>query len=305
MQNLFGTLQKVVRTNANILIQGETGTGKDLVARTIHAHSFRRDKPFLAVDCAALPENLLESELFGHEKGAFTGADRLKRGQLELAHTGTLFLDEIGELSFALQAKLLRVLQEREFRRLGGERQILVDIRVISATSRDLRNEIVARKFRQELYYRLNAVTVSLPPLRDRQNDIPILANHFLSHYCQEYQLTPPEVCSEVRKLFAGYEWPGNVRELQNVIQHAVLMAESKSIGLCDLPEYMQTGSRAELSFLEVRDKEAETVEKPFLEDLLRKHRGNISKAAAEAKLSRKTIYRLAKRFSFDLSRFR
>src|SRR6266536_220269 len=269
MQRLFGTLQKVVRTNANILIQGETGTGKDLLARTIHAHSFRRDKPFLAVDCAALPENLLESELFGHEKGAFTGADRLKRGQLELAQAGTLFLDEIGELSFALQAKLLRVLQEREFRRLGSERQILVDIRVISATSRDLRNEIVARKF------------------------------------CQEYQLTPPEVCSDVRKLFAGYEWPGNVRELQNVIQHAVLMAESKSIGLCDLPEYLQNGSRAELSFLQVRDKEAETVEKPFLEDLLRKHHGNISKAAAEAKLSRKTIYRLAKRFSFDLGQFR
>ncbi len=233
MQKLFATLQKVVRTNANILIQGETGTGKDLVARTIHAHSFRRDQPFLAVDCAALPENLLESELFGHEKGAFTGADRLKRGQLELAHTGTLFLDEIGELSFALQAKLLRVLQD------------------------------------------------------------------------QEYQLTPPEVCSEVMKLFAGYEWPGNVRELQNVIQHALLMAESKSIGLCDLPEYLQNGSRAELSFLEVRDKEAETVEKPFLEDLLRKHHGNISKAAAEAKLSRKTIYRLAKRFSFDLGQFR
>jgi DNA-binding NtrC family response regulator len=305
MQKLFDMLQKVVRTNANILIQGETGTGKDLVARTIHAHSFRRDLPFLAVDCAALPENLLESELFGHEKGAFTGADRLKRGQLELAHTGTLFLDEIGELSFALQAKLLRVLQEREFRRLGSERQILVDIRVISATSRNLRNEIVASKFRQELYYRLNAVTVSLPPLRDRQNDVPILANHFLSYYCQEYQLTPPEVCSEVRKLFSGYEWPGNVRELQNVIQHAVLMAENRSIGLCDLPEYLQPGSRPELSFHEVRDKEIETVEKPFLEDLLKKHHGNISKAAAEAKLSRKTIYRFAKKFNFDLSQFR
>jgi two-component system response regulator HydG len=305
MQKLYGTLQKVVRTNANILIQGETGTGKDLVARTIHAHSFRRDKPFLAVDCAALPENLLESELFGHEKGAFTGADRLKRGQLELAHTGTLFLDEIGELSFALQAKLLRTLQEREVRRLGSERQMMVDIRVISATSRDLRNEILEKKFRQELYYRLNAVTVTLPPLRDRQNDISILTNHFLSHYCQEYQLTLPEVGSEVTKLFAGYEWPGNVRELQNVIQHAVLMVEGKSIGPCNLPEYLQNGSRAELSFLEVRDKEAENVEKPFLEDLLRRHHGNISKAAVEAKLSRKTIYRLAKRFGFDLGRFR
>ena len=305
MQRLFGTLQKVVRTNANILLQGETGTGKDLVARTIHAHSFRRDKPYLAVDCAALPENLLESELFGHEKGAFTDADRLKRGQLELAHTGTLFLDEIGELSYALQAKLLRTLQEREFRRLGSERQILVDIRLISATSRDLRNEIVARKFRQELYYRLNAVTVKLPPLRDRQNDIAILTHHFLNHYCQEYELAPLEICTEVRKLFAGYEWPGNIRELQNVIQHAVLMAEGKSIELCDLPEYFQTGSRAEVSFLEVRDKEAENVERPFLENLLRRHHGNISKVAAEAKLSRKTVYRLAKRFSFDLGQFR
>lgn len=305
MQKLFGTLQKVVRTNANILILGETGTGKDLAARTIHAHSSRRAKPFLAVDCAALPENLLESELFGHEKGAFTGADRLKRGQLELAHTGTLFLDEIGELSFALQAKLLRTLQEREFRRLGSERQIMVDIRVISATSRDLRSEIVAGKFRQELYYRLNAVTVKLPPLRERQSDIPILTNHFLSQYCQEYQISPHRLCSEVSKLFAGYEWPGNVRELQNVIQHSVLMAENTFIGLCDLPEYLQTVPRTELSFLEIRDKEAEAVEKSFLEDLLKKHHGNISKTADEAKLSRKTIYRLAKRFSFDLGRFR
>jgi DNA-binding NtrC family response regulator len=305
MQKLFGTLQKVVRTNANILIQGETGTGKDLVARTIHAHSFRRDMPFLAVDCAALPENLLESELFGHEKGAFTGADRIKRGQLELAHTGTLFLDEIGELSFALQAKLLRVLQEREFRRLGSERQILVDIRLISATSRDLRNEIVAGKFRQELYYRLSAVTVNLPPLRDRQNDISILVSHFLNRYCHEYQFTPFELSLEVTKLFSGYEWPGNVREVQNVIQHAVLMAAGKTVELCDLPEYLQPGSRPERSFHEVRDKEIATVEKPFLEDLLKKHHGNISKAAAEAKLSRKTFYRLAKRFSFDLDRFR
>ena len=305
MQKLFATLQKVVRTNANILVQGQTGTGKDLVARTIHAHSFRRDKPFLAVDCAALPENLLESELFGHEKGAFTGADRIKRGQLELAHTGTLFLDEIGELSLALQAKLLRVLQEREFRRLGSERQILVDIRLISATSRNLRDEIVAGKFRQELYYRLSAVTVNLPPLRDRQNDISILVSHFLNRYCHEYQLTPFELSFEVTKLFSGYEWPGNVREVQNVIQHAVLMAAGKTVELCDLPEYLQPGSRPELSFHEVRDKEIETVEKPFLEDLLKKHHGNISKAAAEAKLSRKTLYRLAKRFSFDLGRFR
>src|SRR6266542_751770 len=296
MQKLFATLQKVVRTNANILIQGETGTGKDLVARTIHAHSFRRDQPFLAVDCAALPENLLESELFGHEKGAFTGADRLKRGQLELAHTGTLFLDEIGELSFALQAKLLRTLQEREFRRLGSEREIMVDIRVISATSRDLRNEIIARKFRQELYYRLNAITVNLPPLRDRKNDVLILANHFLARYRREYEIGSLDLSPEVNKVITNYDWPGNVRELQNVIQHAALMTERKSIAMCDLPEYLHTQPCEELSFHEIRDREAETVQKPFLEDLLRRYNGNISRAASDAKLSRKSVYRLAKK---------
>jgi DNA-binding NtrC family response regulator len=305
MQKLFTTLQKVVRTNANILIQGETGTGKDLVARTLHAHSFRYEKPFLAVDCAALPENLLESELFGHEKGAFTGADRLKRGQVELAHTGTLFLDEIGELSLPLQAKLLRTLQEREFRRLGSERPVVVDIRVISATSRDLRNEVEVRKFRQELYYRLNTVTINLPPLRDRNGDILLLANHFLGHYCNEYEIDPLDLAPEVKKMITNYGWPGNVRELQNVIQHAALMTEAKCVTMCDLPEYLHVRPCEELSFQEMRDREAEAVQKPFLEDLLRRHRGNISRAAAEAKLTRKTAYRLTKKFSIDLNQFR
>ncbi len=305
MQKLFITMQKVVRTNANILVQGETGTGKDLVARTIHAHSFRHEKPFLAVDCAALPENLLESELFGYEKGAFTGADRLKRGQVELAHTGTLFLDEIGELSFALQAKLLRTLQEREFRRLGSERPIIVDIRIISATSRDLRNEIEVRKFRQELYYRLNTVTINLPPLRDRKNDVLILANHFLARYRREYEIGSLDLSPEVNKVITNYDWPGNVRELQNVIQHAALMTESKSIAMCDLPEYLHTQPCEELSFDEIRDREAETVQKPFLEDLLRRHNGNISHVASEAELSRKSVYRLARKFSIDLDQFR
>jgi DNA-binding NtrC family response regulator len=305
MQKLFVTLQKVVRTNANILVQGETGTGKDLVARTIHAHSFRHEKPFLAVDCAVLPENLLESELFGHEKGAFTGADRLKRGQVELAHTGTLFLDEIGELSLPLQAKLLRMLQEREFRRLGGERPVVVDIRVISATSRDLRNEVEGGKFRQELYYRLNTVTIRLPPLRDRKSDILMLANHFLVHFCKEYEMDALELSPEVKKVIANYDWPGNVRELQNVIQHAGLMAESKVVTMCDLPEYFHVKPCEELSFQEMREREAETVQKPLLEDLLRRHNGNISHVASEAKLSRKSVYRIARKFGIDLETFR
>ena len=305
MQKLFITLQKVVRTNANILVQGETGTGKDLVARTIHAHSFRRDKPFLAVDCAALPENLLESELFGHEKGAFTGADRLKRGQVELAHTGTLFLDEIGELSLHLQAKLLRTLQEREFRRLGSERSLVVDIRIVSATSRDLRNEVDARKFRQELYYRLNTVTINLPPLRDRKGDILTLANHFLGHYCHENEIELLELAPEVKKILTSYEWPGNVRELQNVIQHAALMTESNIVTMCDLPEYLHLAPCEKLSFQEMRDREAESVASPFLEDAIRRHNGNISQVAADVQLSRKSVYRLAKKFGIDLGQYR
>jgi two-component system response regulator HydG len=305
MQKLFGILQKVIRSNANILILGETGTGKDLVARTIHAHSLRWDKPFVAVDCASLPENLMESELFGHEKGAFTGADRVTRGQLELAHRGTLFLDEIGELPLALQAKLLRVLQERELRRLGSEKSISVDVRVISATSRDMRAEIANKTFRQELFYRLNTVTVQLPPLRERGDDVLLLANHFLRHFSQEYNLSTNSFSPDVVRLFWGYSWPGNVRELQNVVQHAVLVAEGSAIELCDMPEYLEAGRGEDVSFHRMRERQAETVERPYLEELLRRHRGNISEAAAEAKMTRKTIYRLARKFDIDLEQFR
>ncbi|MFQ5776580.1 MAG: sigma-54-dependent transcriptional regulator [Terriglobia bacterium] len=305
MQKVFGTLQKIMRSDANILVQGETGTGKELIARTIHAHSSRRDNPFVAVDCAALPENLLESELFGHEKGAFTGAHQAKRGLLELAHGGTLFLDEIGELSLALQAKLLRTLQERELRRLGAEKMIPVDIQVIAATSRDLRAEITHKNFREELYYRLNVVTVQLPPLRERKDDIPLLANCLLEQFSQQYRRAVPSLLPEVMKLFLTYTWPGNVRELQNVIQHALLVSEQGSVRLADLPDYLQTEAPGELSFQSMREKQAEAVEKPFLVELLRRHRGNVSEAAAEAKMTRKMIYRLARKFGIDLEEFR
>ncbi|MFQ5722875.1 MAG: sigma-54-dependent transcriptional regulator [Terriglobia bacterium] len=305
MQKVYGTLQKVMRSDANILLQGETGTGKELVARTIHAHSFRRDNPFVAVDCAALPENLLESEVFGHEKGAFTGADRASRGLLELAHTGTLFLDEIGELSPALQAKLLRTLQERELRRLGGEKTIPVDIRVIAATNRDLRAAIANKEFREELYYRLNVINVPLPALRERREDLPLLANHFLKQFRHQYRRVATSLSPEVTKLFLSYDWPGNIRELQNVLQHALLVAEEECVRLSDLPDYLQAAFPQELSFRTLRQKQAEGVEKPFLVELLRKHRGNVSEAAAEARMTRKMIYRLAKRFDIDLDQFR
>lgn len=305
MAKVFAKLQKIVRSSANILIEGETGTGKELVARTIHAQSSRRDQPFVPVDCAAMPENLMESELFGHEKGAFTGADRISRGLLELAHTGTLFLDEIGDLSFSLQAKLLRTLQEREFRRLGGAQTISVDIRLIAATNRDLRAEIARKNFREDLYYRLNAVTLKLPALRERKSDISILADHFLQHFSREYHLPPASLSADVMKLFWHYHWPGNVRELQNTLQQAVLLADGDAIERCHLPEYLQAASVDGVTFHEVRDKQAESAERLFLEDLLRRHNGNISLAAAEAKMTRKTIYRLAKRFGIDLDQYR
>jgi two-component system response regulator HydG len=305
MQKLFGTLQKVMRSNANILILGETGTGKELFARTIHEHSLRRHKSFVAVDCAALPENLLESELFGHEKGAFTGADRSKLGLLELAHSGTLFLDEIGELSPSLQAKLLRTLQERELRRVGGDKVVPVDIRVIAATSRDLRAEIASKNFREELYYRLNVVAVQLPALRDRREDIPLLANHFLQMFASQHQRPVNSLSAEATEFFLTYEWPGNVRELQNVIQHAVLMSDGESVEGSDLPDYLQVKCSSDLSFQSMREKQAEAVEKSFLVELLSRHRGNVSEAAAEARMTRKMVYRLLQKFALDVEEFR
>lgn len=309
MQKLYSILQKVVRTNANLLILGETGTGKDLVARTIHAHSPRREKPFVAIDCASLPEHLMESELFGHEKGAFTGADRATRGQVEVAHTGTLFLDEIGELPLALQAKLLRVLQERELRRLSSEKTVSIDIRVISATSCDVRNAIASKSFRQDLYYRLNTVTLQLPPLRERGGDILLLAKHFLKQFSKEHSLSAVGFSLDVTQLFDTYKWPGNVRELQNAVHRAALLAEGDTVEVCDLPDYLEAECTEEISLHSLREKHAEAraeaVEKPFLEALLRKYGGNISQTAAEAGITRKTIYCLVRKFKIDLNQFR
>lgn len=305
MRKLYATLQKVMRSDANILLLGETGTGKELLARTIHAHSFRRDRPFVPVDCAALPDNLLESELFGHERGAYTGADRVHRGLLEVAHTGTLLLDEVGELPLPLQAKLLRTLQEREFRRLGGERTIPVDIRVVAATNRDLRAAIAHKTFREELYYRLNVVTILLPALRERREDLPLLANHFLRQFSAQSGGRVLSISAEVMKTFFAYSWPGNVRELQNVLQHAVLVAEDETVEVSDLPGDLGAGLARDVTFQQVREAQGESVEKPFLVELLTRHSGNVSEAAVEAKMTRKMIYRLAKKFDIDLEQFR
>lgn len=305
MRRVFDLVSRVADSDANILVMGESGSGKELIARTIHAHSARKSGPFVPVDCASLPEHLLESELYGHEKGAFTGAEKLRRGLLEMADKGTVFLDEVGDLPLALQPKLLRTLQERELRRLGGERFIPIDIRVVAATNHDLAREAAEGRFREELFYRLNVVRIDLPPLRERDQDIPLLTHHFLEHFARQYG-KPIKSCSpEVILSFLDHSWPGNVREMQNVMERAVLLCHGESIELQDLPESLVRPSPPGDSLSGVRRQAELSVERPFLMDLLRRHQGNVSAAAAEAKVHRKVIYRLARKFGIDIKDFR
>jgi two-component system NtrC family response regulator len=238
MRDVFQLIQKVAPSNATVLVEGESGTGKELVAKSIHFNSPRRDNPFVAVNCSALAESLLESELFGHERGAFTGAVSSKKGRFELAHGGTLFLDEIGELSANLQVKLLRVLQDKSFERVGGVRSIAVDIRVIAATNKNLGLEMRAGRFREDLFYRLNVVHIAIPPLRDRREDIRLLVNHFIQKYAAERRSAVPVrgVAQEVDRLFYDYSWPGNVRELENVIERVMILCPNEIITGADLP---------------------------------------------------------------------
>ncbi len=238
IQEVFRAIDKVAPSRATALLLGESGTGKELVARAIHEASPRREHPFIKVNCAALPENLLESELLGHEKGAFTGALAMKKGRFELADGGTLFLDEIGEMPIGLQAKLLRVLQERQFERLGGSRTISVDVRIIAATNRSLEEAVAGGLFRPDLYFRLSVVPILLPPLRERREDIPILAEHFLRESNRNNGRTV-RLSRPVTHFFQAYDWPGNVREMQNLMERLVIMADQDTVQLCDLPSYM------------------------------------------------------------------
>ena len=236
MLEAFKTIARVSRSTATVLVRGESGTGKELIARTIHERSARARGPFVAVNCAAIPENLLESELFGHEKGAFTGAIGRRIGRFERASGGTLFLDEIGDMSLALQAKILRVLQEREVERVGGTGPVRVDVRLIAATHRDLDKDVLSGRFREDLYYRLAVVSVALPPLRDRGNDLRALAEHYLARYAQEYSRPVHAVSPEAFAVLQSYRWPGNVRQLRNVIESAVLLADSDTLLPYHLP---------------------------------------------------------------------
>ncbi len=236
MEALFQKIEKVAAAQSSVLVLGESGSGKELVARAVHQRSPRSEEPFVRVNCGALSEGVLESELFGHEKGAFTGAVKQRRGRFELAHGGTIFLDEIGEVPAATQVKLLRVLQERQFERVGGEETLTVDVRVIAATNRDLGEEVKAGRFREDLYYRLYVIPLEVPPLRERPDDIPLLCQHFIERICREMNRSPLDVSPEASKLLRVYGWPGNVRELENVIERAIVLCEGDEIRPGDLP---------------------------------------------------------------------
>jgi len=237
MLKIFELIEKVAATKAAVLITGETGTGKELIAKAIHYNSQRRDKPFISVNCTALTETLLESELFGHEKGSFTGAISTKKGRFEIAHGGSLFLDEVGETSPSLQVKLLRTLQEMEFERVGGTKTLKVDVRVIAASNKDLKEEVKKGNFREDLYYRLNVVHIQIPPLRDRPDDIPLLVSHFIDKFSREIGKSDITISPEVMKSIYNRKWPGNVRELEHIIERAVILCSGDVIKISDLPE--------------------------------------------------------------------
>ena len=296
-----------------ILITGENGTGKELVARAIHNQSQRRDKPFVEVNCAAIPEDLIESELFGHEKGAFTGATSLRKGKFDQANEGTLFLDEIGDMSLKTQAKVLRILQERKFERVGGNRTIEVDVRVVAATNKDLEEEITAGRFREDLFYRLNVIPFHVPPLRERQADIPMLADHFLAFFCSKESREHKALSPDAMNALSRYSWPGNVRELKNVIERLAIMTPARVIEAHHLPgtitgvqdavpgRLSPSGGLTDegLSYREAR----EVFEKEFLLQKLLENDWNISRTAEAIDIERSNLHRKIKAFGIELKK--
>ncbi|MEA2624476.1 MAG: hypothetical protein QOD06_521 [Candidatus Binatota bacterium] len=296
MEEVFSAIRKVAATDVPVLIRGETGTGKELIARAIHRRSLRPDGPFVAINCGAIPENLLESELFGHEKGAFTGAHARRKGRIELAERGTLFLDEIGELPPPLQVKLLRFLQEHQIERVGGRESLAVDTRVLAASNIDFQRALKDGRFREDLYYRIAVVVVSLPPLRAREGDVLLLANAFLRRYAAETQRNVTGFTPSASAAIEGHAWPGNVRELENRIKRAVVMAEGAKITPQDLELAAGPGRHAGMSLREAR----EAVERELVHKAIRRHRGNLSQAATELGISRPTLYELMEKLAIE-----
>lgn len=309
MQSVYSLIDKVAPTDSTALILGESGTGKELIANIIHYNSERLNKPFVTVNCSAIPHDLLESELFGHEKGAFTGAISAKRGKFEMADHGTVFLDEIGDIDLSLQVKLLRVLQERAFERVGGTKTIKVDIRIIAATNRNLEEEVNTGKFRQDLFYRLNVIPIQLPALRERKGDIPLLCRHFLEKYCDKRKKPLLKISGETMLALMNYSWPGNVRELENLIERLVVLKENDTIVCSDLPrklQYEQNDFESSISH-EINsggidfNRRIEDFEKYIITNALKSAGGMKSKAAELLNIKRTTLIEKMKRLNIEL----
>lgn len=299
MDEVCGVIERVSPTNVSVLLLGASGTGKELLARSLHELSDRREMPFVAINCGAIPENLIESELFGFEKGAFTGAVKQVKGKIELAEGGTLFLDEIGDLPLPLQVKLLRFLQERVIERIGGRKEIAVDVRIISATHQELENHIAEGTFREDLFYRLSEIVVNIPELKDRDGDALLLAHHFLSRYTKEFQKKSKTFTSEAVKAISSYDWPGNVRELENRIKRAVIMGDGRKISLQDIEIEYDEDSNETLNLKEIR----EINDKTAIKKALSLSNGNISETARLLGISRPTFYGLVKQYNINVEK--
>lgn len=310
MNHVFDMIRKIANTQANVLIAGGSGTGKELVARSVHANSSQKNRPFVPLNCGGLPEHLVESELFGHEKGSFTGATTSREGLVAHASGGTFFLDEIGELPMNLQVKFLRVLEERKVRRLGSNKETDANFRLISATNQDLENQVREGTFREDLFYRINTFVITLPALRDRAGDVPLLANHFLKTLVKSESKDIVGISPEAMALLCQYTWPGNIRELMHVIERAVALASSHEIRVEDLPETLGSTARpvgevrSDLPFKEAKQVVVEEFECVYIENLLKKHSGNISKAAKESGIDRRSLHRLLAKHKIVASEF-
>lgn len=311
MEEVFELTKKIIQSGTTtVLIQGETGTGKELIARAIHSGSSSGDKPFIEVNCTAIPENLLEEELFGYERGAFTDAKRRKKGLLELADGGTLFLDEIGYMSPNLQVKVLKVIEEKKFKRLGGTEDVEVKMRIVAATNRDLRKSLEDGSFREDLFYRLNVLSIVLPPLRERGEDVIVLAEHFMGEYCRQYNRTSRVLSPESKELLKEYKWPGNVRELKNAIERAVLLGDGETVLPADISvsirSYTNLGAsesrEGKKLFLNIGAEglSLREVEKRLIGEVLKLTKGNRSRAAKMLKVSRPRLLRKMRKYGLD-----
>ncbi len=310
MQGVFKMVSKVLNNDITVLIQGESGTGKELIARAIHFNGIRKEEPFVVVNCASIPRELLESELFGHEKGAFTGAHQRKIGKFELAENGTLFLDEIGEMEMALQAKILRVIQQKEFERVGGNEIIKTNIRILSATNRNLLEAVEKKEFREDLYYRLSSFPISIPPLRERRGDIVILINHFLDKFNTKLGTNISGISKKAMKALYDYEWPGNVRELENTIERCVILSDTNEIDVSLLPHSIaqqDASPNVSINGPMFTDNSLVVPLEKLKEEAIRHAinitNGNIVEAAKKLKLGRATLYRLMEKYQIDNSR--